>query len=163
MNSATFALSFQYQPDDTVASCGLVSDIAQAVCVVLLSEQGQVLVVSRRNKSDAWGLPGGKVDAGESSTHAAQRELREETGVSISEHLLLPLYSALVPKGPGPGGKEFWVTTYLYQLRVSPELQLTPEEGLLAKWVPPEFLQDAHGPFTAYNEQVAKALKAYLR
>ncbi len=45
---------------------------------------GEVLLVQRRNPPDAglWGFPGGKVDFGETLMAAAERELREETGVS---------------------------------------------------------------------------------
>lgn len=52
--------------------------------VLAVVPRGQeVLLVQRRNPPDAglWGFPGGKVDFGEALMAAAERELREETGV----------------------------------------------------------------------------------
>ena len=42
-----------------------------------------VVLIKRRNPPDAglWGFPGGKVDLGETLAAAAERELREETGI----------------------------------------------------------------------------------
>ncbi|WP_116114380.1 (deoxy)nucleoside triphosphate pyrophosphohydrolase [Austwickia chelonae] len=57
------------------------------------------LLAARRNGPPAlagrWELPGGKVEAGESWTEAAQREIREELGVDIRLGDFLP--------GPGLG------------------------------------------------------------
>lgn len=48
--------------------------------VWLANERGEILLV-REEGDDAWADPGGKRESGESFEMAAQREVREETGV----------------------------------------------------------------------------------
>ena len=53
------------------------------VSTVLLFNQGQILAVSRKDDPNDFGLPGGKLDPGETFTAGAIREVREETGLHI--------------------------------------------------------------------------------
>lgn len=52
----------------------------QAALVLIERPDGAILSVWNRTYL-CWGLPGGKVDPGETLQHAARRELFEETGV----------------------------------------------------------------------------------
>jgi len=56
--------------------------------VVLRNEEGSVLLLKRDKSSrwapEKWGFPGGKIDEGETPAAAAERELREETSLSVS-------------------------------------------------------------------------------
>ena len=59
--------------------------------VVIFDEQRRVLLCHRRD-FDAWNLPGGGIEEGESPWHAAIRETREEVGLEIEIVRLTGLY-----------------------------------------------------------------------
>ncbi len=46
---------------------------------------GRVLMIRTRKWSDLWGIPGGKIEWGESSETALRREILEETGLRIQD------------------------------------------------------------------------------
>ncbi len=51
----------------------------------LVRHAGAVLLIKRASQPDAgqWAIPGGKVHAGETLQQAAEREIREETGITV--------------------------------------------------------------------------------
>lgn len=59
-----------------------VSEPTVAMAIVT-SEQG-VLLAARRDGKPAWTFPGGGIEAGESISDAAVREVKEETGLSVT-------------------------------------------------------------------------------
>jgi 8-oxo-dGTP pyrophosphatase MutT (NUDIX family) len=56
---------------------------------LLFDEGGDVLLVRTRKWSGKWGIPGGKVDYGETLEQAFLREIREETGLQAENPRLL--------------------------------------------------------------------------
>jgi 8-oxo-dGTP pyrophosphatase MutT (NUDIX family) len=46
---------------------------------------GRVLMVRTHKWGDRWGIPGGKIERGESSTAALEREILEETGLALRD------------------------------------------------------------------------------
>ncbi len=59
---------------------------------ILFNEQGHVLL-QRRFDNAFWGLPGGKVDPGETVEQGAVRELREETNLHVEIARFVGVYS----------------------------------------------------------------------
>ena len=62
------------------------------VAVIVRGEGGKILL-ERRSDCGWWGLPGGRVEAGESVEQAAIREVYEETGLTVRITGLVGLYS----------------------------------------------------------------------
>ena len=60
---------------------------------VVLDDQGSILL-HRREDHALWALPGGKIDPGESITDCLRREMKEETGLSVSPERLLGVFSS---------------------------------------------------------------------
>ena len=115
----------------------------KAATVLCISDDGKVLAVSRRDDPTAFGLPGGKVDPGETAEEAAARELAEETGLTATD--LKPVF--VREEGDG-----FTTTTFVGH--VSGHIK-TDEEGVV-RWVDREVL--FNGPFGQYNRALFKKL-----
>jgi len=120
----------------------------KAVCVLIResnSPDSKILGVARRDDPNAWGMPGGKVDIGESPINAAIRELKEETGIIVNKWDLVEVFSTEC--GPGKDGITFDSTAY-------EAISWTgcPKQGDAGpvKFVEQQVLFD--GPFGEYNK-----------
>jgi len=115
-----------------------------AACVLVLNEQGQVLILESPRRG--YELPGGKKEPGESIVDAAKREMKEETGLANSSPLLL-LYVA-----EGDSGKP--VATYLTSSNGEPT---SSREGRVF-WGDYKLLLIETNTYASYNREVLKAL-----
>jgi 8-oxo-dGTP pyrophosphatase MutT (NUDIX family) len=127
----------------------------RAVCALILDEQDRALCVSRRGQPDAWELPAGKLEPGESHEKALAREVFEETCFVASPSLLIPLYANTVQ-----GDVLYWASTYLYTGEAPALPSLQAEAGLRLCYMPLEHLeQDSVSPFASYHLKVRHALQ----
>jgi ADP-ribose pyrophosphatase YjhB (NUDIX family) len=62
---------------------------------LLRDAAGNVLLVRTRKWSNLWGIPGGKVEYGESLETAFLREIREETGLEAANPRLVLIQEAI--------------------------------------------------------------------
>lgn len=114
-----------------------------AVCFLLMNQSNEVLAISRGN-SDQWGLPGGKVETGETLKSALVREVFEETGYVVADPE--SVYTAFVP-----GETNFICTTFIGRVvaQASDAPRSEPFEGHV-RWQHPGVLVQ-QSPFASYN------------
>ena len=117
------------------------NSIVVAVTAAVVNAQGELLLIERTDNG-LWALPGGAQDTGESVVQAAQREVREETGVQVEITGLSGIYSDprhVIAYDNGEVRQEF--SLCFHAKPVSGELH-SSSETRQARWVPPDSLPD---------------------
>lgn len=88
------------RPDITVPDLGVLRTLLDrrrstarpiaTVGALIYDGNGHILVVRTHKWGNRWGIPGGKIERGESSTAALQREILEETALTLTDiHFIL--------------------------------------------------------------------------
>lgn len=83
------------RPDITVPDLGVLRELlnrrrtsARPVATVgalILNPSNEILMIRTHKWGNRWGIPGGKIERGESSEDALKREVLEETGLTITD------------------------------------------------------------------------------
>lgn len=115
-----------------------------AVCAVIYNDEGKVLGISRRNRPDDMGLPGGKVDPGETPGQAVVREVFEETGVHVFS--LREVFKRVCE-----GEDTYDAVCYEALYKGEPRAM---EEGFVVKWLTWAELLDEKNTFASYNRKL---------
>ena len=115
----------------------------KAVCILVFNEDGKILGVSRKNDATNFGLPGGKVDSGETEEQAVLRELLEETGLRIFDIRKVFEHTE---------DREYWTSCWSGRIEGS----IHTNEAGVVRWVDKETLM--RGAFGEYNRRLFKAM-----
>ncbi len=102
----------------------------------------QVLLAERGHgpRKGVWSLPGGKIEAGETSAQAAVREIREETGLEVELAGLLDVHNAIVRDQAGKLEAHFLIAVYYGTSRHGEPIAATEISD--ARFVPLERVAD---------------------
>lgn len=128
------------------------------VGIMLLNKRGEVFVAKRLDmRAEAWQMPQGGIDEGESSEQAALRELKEETGTDKAEIIAesrdwfsYDLPEELVPKiwgGRYRGQKQKWFAMRFLGSDGDIDIETEEPEFSEWKWADPQTLPEIIVPF----------------
>lgn len=111
--------------------------------VVIISKDGKILM-GRKDPSrggvypDAWHIPGGGVDEGESLEQAAKREALEEVGIDLTSETIKLLPNIGQGESPKklPSGEKVWcnMTFNRFEARLSKvanDIEISPNDDLI--------------------------------
>jgi 8-oxo-dGTP pyrophosphatase MutT (NUDIX family) len=118
---------------------------------IILRGDGKILAI-RRSKTHplrplAWDIPGGDLEFGENAKEGIIREIREETGLEVTDLKVIDAGSWLNDSG------EFWVTICYVARPKTDEIKLSWEHDDFQWVAPDEFQQlDASGRIKQFVE-----------
>jgi ADP-ribose pyrophosphatase len=102
--------------------------------IVVTTEARPRILLIRRHDTGEWALPGGFIDRDESTTHAAQRELHEETSLLLSDTQWRICYSG--PVDDPRSTLNAWTETTALVTQVASYMEPTAnDDALHAEWI----------------------------
>lgn len=109
------------------------------VGALIFNPEGKVLMIQSHKWSHCWGIPGGKIKPSEKALDAVRREVREETGLEITEIRFEMVQDCIDPS-------EFYMKAHFVLLAYSAltagmEVTLN-DEGEAYRWVSPTEMAD---------------------
>lgn len=125
---------------------------------VLVFRGDKLLILNRVGEKGAvsndWCIPGGHVDPGETFLQAAKRELFEETGIDMSEELLLPV-GKYIPKKKG-------IEIHYFMCFVDPDapvnILVDGEEETGSEWINPHTELDQYNFIFDMKDNIKRIL-----
>lgn len=117
------------------------------IAAALIWKDGELLLVQQQGLLDpapTWALPGGVVGAGELLSQALAREVREETGLTITKLGPLAYVAQLLNKGAGDSS-----TSFIFEV--------SEWNGVLAPQDPDSLILNAH--FMSVDHALAKLIQ----
>ncbi|MEE8281952.1 MAG: dihydroneopterin triphosphate diphosphatase, partial [candidate division NC10 bacterium] len=116
----------------------------ESVLVVVFTDGGDVALLKRSKPFDFWQSVTGSLQAGETHAAAAQRELREETGLGNEGVLMFTGVSRQFTIDPrwrnrfAPGVTENVEYEYQYRVQNRTTITLSEDEHSALQWLPVE-------------------------
>lgn len=125
------------------------------VGALISNPAGQVLLVLTHKWSHTYGIPGGKIEKGEDAAAALRREIREETGLAISDIEFVLVQDCI-------DSKEFYIPSshfllFNYTARTKSTKVTLNDESLSYLWVDPREALSLH-----LNEPTRTLIEAVL-
>ncbi len=97
---------------------------------------GRVLMIRTPKWSDLWGIPGGKIEGGETSEDALRREVKEETQLDIAD-IRFALVQDCIHSPEFYRDEHFVLLNYTCRCAGPPDVKLN-DEAREFRWLSPE-------------------------
>ena len=126
---------------------------------VLIADEEDRLLLLKRADSGCWGPPGGAVEPGEVVETAARREVREETGLNITDLSLFGVFSGPEFFYRYPNGDEVYNVTIIYMSHeFTGEVKLNEEHTAWGWFARADIPEDISPPIIPVIEQYKRTL-----
>ena len=106
------------------------------VGALIFNSRDEVLLIRTHKWSNKWGIPGGKIKAGETSEAALRREILEETGLKISG-IQFALVQDCIHSREFYKEAHFVLLNYTCHAAARNPMVVLNDEGYDFKWLPP--------------------------
>jgi HAD superfamily hydrolase (TIGR01549 family) len=129
------------------------------VGALIFNGKGEVLMIRTHKWSNLWGIPGGKIKWGETSVDALRREIKEETGLDVTD-IEFVLVQDCIHSKEFYRDAHFVLLNYTCRCAGKPRVKLN-DEARESRWVAPSEAQKMplNTPTRVLLESVTKKRK----